>query len=964
MSSEGPKAMTVDSSSTSNDTVVHQPSVTFTLDESMPAAEIPTSSSPHDHSDILSKVEEGKAVPVVPRRFRKARQLLQNPGCQCQSFHSQSRPSAIWVGRVLFVSFLCLVAALLGLGAYSLQNSAEVTLAQSHFDAIAERAVISAKDLTLRKMLGAITLTSIYSNLCPNAQDWPFCYLQGFEQVGRNLVATSRGRGVAFAPIVQPEQVAEFEDWVYEQGVFPEGSGISSFGRGIFAFDKSHNTTDGRYHDTTGETTYPSLYQVPIPIIQALGPDPSKPVLYMLNYHSIEARGVAMDSSFACAKERPTIRPNNTTSFGYAHCGTLTDITPPVGQAEPGAVIMLPVFPANDVSDIAAFIGSSMLWGDVLKEAFNSEASGIDVVLSTDASPGVAYTYQIVRGVAHYQGSADMHNPKYDSFGRDTILTDVVGHHQLSEHSPVYFMKIYPNSQFFEVYSTNNPTFATAGVVVVIVFTSFLFFLYDALISKENQKNQAIIEGRRRFMRFVSHEVRTPLNSVCMGLKLLQEELATLFRGNAGGSLSTDMPPLLDEDLIDNLLSQSHQMDSGSNNSSITVHTDKEKARDVLMLSKQILGSAGNAIDVLNDLLNYDKIETGQLQLEKSVLDIWSLIDHVVREFQLPYKAKNVDLILDLSGVAEKDAAGSVVGDSMKLTQVFRNLLSNALKFTNKGGTVTVRPSLMKDEANENVKDTLFLSCCEEKVAFTRKGRLEVKVSDTGVGLSEEQVRKLFRAGVQYNSNRLQGGQGSGLGLFIAQGIMKRHGGDLSAASAGLGHGTSFAVSIPLHVTDSHGCQRILEPEPNASAVNNAKLRECESNQQKQPNRKLYVLVVDDAMTNRKLLVRLLQKQGHRCEQAEDGVQAVEEVEKAVARGELFDSILLDYEMPNMNGPTAAQKMCQTEGFSSHTCIVGITGNVLPEDVATFKKCGAHHVLPKPLNIPSLTKLWVDAGLV
>lgn len=196
-----------------------------------------------------------------------------------------------------------------------------------------------------------------------------------------------------------------------------------------------------------------------------------------------------MDSSIACAQERPTSRPNST-DFGNAHCGTLTDITPPLGQDEPGAVIMLPVFPANNVSDIVAFIGSSILWSDVLEKAFNKKVSGIDVVLKTSASPGVAYTYTVVDGIAYYRGSSDMHDCSYDGYRRTTRLTDAIGHQHLSERSPEYYMMIYPNVEFFAVFSTHNPRFATAGAVVIIVFISLLFFLYDALVSKENQKNQ------------------------------------------------------------------------------------------------------------------------------------------------------------------------------------------------------------------------------------------------------------------------------------------------------------------------------------------------------------------------------------------------------------------------------------------------------------------------------------------
>ena len=84
-----------------------------------------------------------------------------------------------------------------------------------------------------------------------------------------------------------------------------------------------------------------------------------------------------------------------------------------------------------------------------------------------------------------YRGSSDMHDPFYDGFQRKTKLTDAIGHKYMNDHSPEYTILIYPSSDFFKVFATPNPTFAMVGAVVIIVFISVLFFLYDALVSKE-----------------------------------------------------------------------------------------------------------------------------------------------------------------------------------------------------------------------------------------------------------------------------------------------------------------------------------------------------------------------------------------------------------------------------------------------------------------------------------------------
>ena len=112
--------------------------------------------------------------------------------------------------------------------------------------------------------------------------------------------------------------------------------------------------------------------------------------------------------------------------------------------------------------------------------------------------------------------------------------------------------------------------------------------------------------------------------------------------------------------------------------------------------------------------------------------------------------------------------------------------------------------------------------------------------------------------------------------------------------------------------------------------------------------RALKVLVVDDAPSNRKMLVRLLVAKGYVCEQAEDGQLAIDAYVALTAGGELLDAILMDYEMPVMNGPAATRRLREM----GCTClIVGVTGNLLPEDVAYYKEKGADAVLGKPLNM-------------
>lgn len=233
-------------------------------------------------------------------------------------------------------------------------------------------------------------------------------------------------------------------------------------------------------------------------------------------------------------------------------------------------------------------------------------------------------------------------------------------------------------------------------------------------------------------------------------------------------------------------------------------------------------------------------------------------------------------------------------------------------------------------------------------------GDCVVRIQDSGVGMTEEQIDALFGEFVQHNAAALQQGRGSGLGLFITKGIVERHDGQLEAFSGGLGQGSMFELQLPVfHVESS---------ENNTISGQSSEFGIPSDQVDDDHPSALDILIVDDAATNRKLLRRLLERQGHRCEEAENGEVAVEKVQEA-QRGDRipFDTILMDYEMPVMDGPTAA-KAIRYMGCD-HYFIVGVTGNMLTEDVEYFVSCGANAVLPKPLKLSKLECIWKEHGI-
>ena len=260
----------------------------------------------------------------------------------------------------------------------------------------------------------------------------------------------------------------------------------------------------------------------------------------------------------------------------------------------------------------------------------------------------------------------------------------------------------------------------------------------------------------------------------------------------------------------------------------------------------------------------------------------------------------------------------------------------------------------------EQARNREFTLYKGETIHVAPRGYLQVDVTDSGAGMTTEQVSRVFHEGVQFNVNELQAGQGSGLGLYIAHGIAVQHEGNLTVASRGLGQGTTFTLTLPLyHVPEQDLPECILRSRQldchttAGQEGGNTKIQPTILGQP--PLEKYRILVVDDTAMNRKLLLRLLRNKGHACDEADDGDSAVQAVRAALESGRGYDTILLDYEMPRMKGPDAAAAVRK---LGCDAVIVGITGNTLPEDVQYFKANGANAVLPKPLDIKDLEDVW------
>jgi hypothetical protein len=265
-----------------------------------------------------------------------------------------STSRAIGIGRLIFLLFLAGMGAVFGAVAHYALTGAEISLAVTHYESICDRILEEAVAIAERKRLGTLSMASVVAQMHPIAKIWPFVTFPGYEIIATNIIATSSGQAMGVAPLVRPDQLEDFETFIYDyyetKGdlTFPNGTITSSFGKGIWGINPILNTSDHRYRIMDGSTTYGSKYDVITPIITHN--DGYNSVL-LFNSHSEKIRGLAIDSILDCSNVRAaSLNPDSII------CGKITGILELVGNQVslgPGSVLMQPIYPVYDPTKVS-----------------------------------------------------------------------------------------------------------------------------------------------------------------------------------------------------------------------------------------------------------------------------------------------------------------------------------------------------------------------------------------------------------------------------------------------------------------------------------------------------------------------------------------------------------------------------------------------------------------------------------
>ena len=321
-----------------------------------------------------------------------------------------------------------------------------------------------------------------------------------------------------------------------------------------------------------------------------------------------------------------------------------------------------------------------------------------------------------------------------------------------------------------------------------------------------------------------------------------------------------------------------------------------------------LLDSGNHLLQLINDILDFTRLDAGRLELEESAFDLPALLRATVDLLASEARAKGLSLTLEIAPTLP----ARVVGDARRLRQVLLNLLGNAVKFTATGGV---------------------------RLAATRIGatdghiRVGFAVADTGIGIPPEALGKLFTEFTQVDSSISRRFGGSGLGLAISRRLAERLGGTITAEST-QGAGSTFRFEVTLREAGADAAPASPEPPAAAPSAGPAPLR---------------VLVAEDNATNRLVVMRMLERMGHTVEAVENGREAV----AAVARG-AYDVVLMDMMMPEMDGLAATAAIRALPGPVARTPILGLTAAAMRADEEACLAAGMDDFATKPINAERL----------
>jgi len=315
-----------------------------------------------------------------------------------------------------------------------------------------------------------------------------------------------------------------------------------------------------------------------------------------------------------------------------------------------------------------------------------------------------------------------------------------------------------------------------------------------------------------------------------------------------------------------------------------------------------IRNSGNTLLHIINDILDFSKIESGKMDLEFHPIHLHKLVSETTRVFQELIGNKHIKFIKN----CDDKVPTCIMGDEVRLKQIIFNLLSNAIKFTSENGTISLSTHF---NSNKNI--------------------IQIAISDTGIGIAEDKLKRIFEAFGQEDASTTRKYGGTGLGLSIASSLIEKMGGEIKVSST-MKKGSTFTILLPLQECSNqdkeHLQQRVFVDQDIVTLTG-------------------HILLVEDNKTNQMLLSMILGELGLTYDVANDGVEALQFYNE-----NQYNIILMDENMPNMNGIEATKQIrfMESDKNLESIPIIAVTANALAKDRDKFIKAGMNDYVSKP----------------
>lgn len=426
---------------------------------------------------------------------------------------------------------------------------------------------------------------------------------------------------------------------------------------------------------------------------------------------------------------------------------------------------------------------------------------------------------------------------------------------------------------------------STAGIIGIALLYSMVIRQKNRLLAREKESTEQALKlaesaslAKSEFLSRMSHEIRTPLNGII-----------------------------------------------GMNHIAMHHLENPERVSDCLM---KIDMSSRHLLALLNDVLDMSKVESGKIELCPERISIKMILEQMLVIASSQAADKNITFHVESS----VEDSLTVIGDSLRISQIINNLFSNAFKFTEAGGQVWFRIR-------------------EEKVQDGRHW-LHFEVEDTGCGIAPENLDKIFSPFEQEGSNVARKYGGTGLGLAITKRFVELMGGSIAVRSEP-GRGSLFLLDIPFPETDGTGENEATEAADQDGQPDNEEIEAACLEQKQFAGER--ILIVEDNELNREITAEIVQAAGARTDMAGNGKIAVEKF--AASPEGFYDYILMDILMPEMDGYEATQKIRAMDRSDSGTVpIFAMTANAFAEDVEKSRRAGMNAHISKPVSAGELYK--------